>query len=74
MLVTTTDIIVWVVSAMLALGVGASRYSRWKMRDKLARDLAAMDAERREKMLNRLDPKLALEMRQQLMERFRILS
>jgi hypothetical protein len=38
------------------------------------RELAAMDPAVREKMLSRLNPKLALEIREQLMERFRIMS
>jgi len=73
-LITGTDITVWTISAFLAVGIGWSRYAKWKTRDKLVRDLAAMDPERREKMLNRLDPKLAMEARQQLLERFRIMS
>jgi hypothetical protein len=73
-LITGTDITVWAVSALLALGIGSSRYAKWKTRDKLVRELAAMDADRREKMLSRLNPKLAMEARQQLMERFRIMS
>jgi hypothetical protein len=73
-LITGTDITVWVTSALLAVGIGWSRYAKWKMRDKLVRELAAMDAERREKMLSRLNPTLAMEARQQLMERFRIMS
>jgi hypothetical protein len=73
-LITGTDITVWIVSALLAVGIGSSRYAKWKTRDKLVRELARMDAERREKMLNRLNPKLAMEARQQLMERFRIMS
>jgi hypothetical protein len=72
--ITGTDITVWTISALLAIGIGWSRYAKWKMRDKLVRELANMDAERREKMLNRLTPKLAMEVRQQLMERFRIMS
>jgi hypothetical protein len=36
------------------------------------RELAAMDPERREKVLNRLNPRLAMEAREQLMKRFRI--
>ena len=71
---TKTDIVVWTVSALLTAGVGWSRYSKWKTRDKLVRDLAIMDPARREKMLARLNPKLALEIREQLMERFRIMS
>ena len=73
-MITGTDITVWTISAFLAVGIGWSRYAKWKTRDKLVRDLAAMDPERREKMLNRLDPKLAMEARQQLLERFRIMS
>ncbi len=50
------DIVVWIVSALLALGVGWSRYAKWRTRDKLVRELAAMDPERREKVLSRLNP------------------
>jgi hypothetical protein len=71
---TGTDIAVWTVSALLAIGVGWSRYANWKTRHNLVRELAAMDPDRREKVLSRLNPKLALEIRQQLMERFRIMS
>jgi hypothetical protein len=73
-LITATDITVWTVSAFLAIGVGWSRYAKWQMRHKLVRELAAMDPDRRENMLARLDPKLALELREQLMERFRLMS
>ena len=73
-MITGTDITVWTISALLAVGIGWSRYAKWKTRDKLVRELASMDAERREKMLSRLNPKLAMEARQQLMERFRIMS
>ena len=73
-MITGTDITVWTISALLAVGIGWSRYAKWKMRHKLVRELAAMDAERRGKMLDRLNPKLAMEVRQQLMERFRIMS
>lgn len=72
--ITGRDITVWIISALLAIGLGWSRYSRWKTRDRLVREFAAMDPQHREKMLTRLDPKLALEIREQLMERFRILS
>jgi hypothetical protein len=71
---TRTDIAVWVISALLAVGVGWSRYAKWKTRDNLVRELAAMDPARREKMLSRLNPKLAMEIREQLMLRFRIMS
>ena len=73
-MITGTDITVWTVSALLAIGIGSSRYAKWKTRNKLVRELASMDAERREKMLNRLNPKLAMEARQELMERFRIMT
>ncbi len=73
-MITGTDIAVWTISALLAIGIGWSRYAKWKTRDNLVRELAAMDPERREKVLNRLNPKLAMEARQQLMERFRIMS
>jgi len=69
---TATDITVWIISALLAIGIGWSRYAKWKTRDKLVRELAAMDPERREKVLSRLHPELAMEARQQLMRRFHI--
>lgn len=71
---TERDIAVWIISALLAIGIGWSRYSKWKTRDKLVRELAAMAPEKREKLLSRLNPKLAMEARQQLMERFQIMS
>jgi tRNA A37 N6-isopentenylltransferase MiaA len=67
---TGTDIAVWVISALLAAGIGWSKYAKWKTRNKLVREIAAMDPERREKMLNRLDPKTAMEIREELMKRF----
>jgi hypothetical protein len=70
--VTSTDITVWIISGLLAIGVGSSRYAKWKTRDKLARELAAMDPERREKILSRMRPELAMEARQELMRRFHI--
>ena len=73
-MISGTDIAVWTISALLAVGIGGSRYAKWKTRHKLVRELAAMDPIRREKMLSRLNPKLALEIREQLMERFRIMS
>ncbi len=71
-MITERDITVWIISAFLAIGIGWSRYAKWKTRDKLVRDLAAMDPERREKVLSRLNPKLAMEARQELMRRFHI--
>jgi hypothetical protein len=70
--VTTTDLTVWTISALLAIAIGWSRYAKMKTRDKLVRELAAMDPDRREKVLSRLNPKTAVEMRQELMQRFRI--
>jgi hypothetical protein len=69
-LVTATDITVWIVSALLATGIGVSKYAKWTARNKLVRDLAAMDRERREKVLSRMNPELAMEARQELMRRF----
>lgn len=73
-MITGTDITVWTISAVLAVGIGWSRYAKWKTRNTLVRELAAMEPERREKVLQRLNPKLAMEMREQLMERFQIMS
>jgi hypothetical protein len=69
---TRTELTVWIISALLALAVGWSRYAKIRTRDKLVRELAAMDPERREKVLSRLNPKLASEMREQLMKRFQL--
>ena len=69
---TSADITVWIISALLALGIGWSKYAKWKTRNKLVRDLAAMEPERREKVLSRMSPELAMEARQELMRRFHI--
>ncbi len=60
----------WVISALLAAGIGWSKYAKWRTRNKLVREMAAMDPDRREKVLSRLDPKTAMEIRQELMKRF----
>lgn len=60
----------WSASAVLAAGIGWSRYEKRKTRDKLLADLAAMEREQREKLLSRLNPALAMEVRQQLMHRY----
>jgi len=73
-MITGTDIAVWTISGVLATGIGLSSYTKRKTRDKLVRELAAMEPERREKVLQRLNPKLAMEIREQLMERFQIMS
>lgn len=70
-MVTGTDITVWVISALIAIGIGWSKYSKYKSREKIVRDFAAMDPERREKVLSRLQPDLQMEIRQELMKRFR---
>ena len=72
LLITATDITVWIASALLALGIGAGKYAKWKARNQLVRELAAMDRERREKMLSRMNPEQAMEARQELMRRFNI--
>ena len=67
------DIVVWVISAFMAVGLGASRYAKWKSRHDLVRQIAAMDTEARKKILSRLQPPVAMEVRQELLKRFRIL-
>jgi len=49
-----------------------SKYAKWKARNRLVRELAAMDRERREKVLSRMNPGQAMEARQELMRRFNI--
>jgi hypothetical protein len=68
---TASTIGLWVLCALLAAGVFWTRIEKKKTRDKLLRELAAMDPERREKVLSRLRPQLQMEIRQQMMERFR---
>lgn len=67
-----TDITVWIISGLLAIGIGWTKYAKWRTRNKVVRDLAAMDPERREKILSRMSPELAMEARQELMRRFHI--
>ena len=69
-MITGTDITVWIISGLIAFGIGWSKYAKYKTRDKLVRELAAMDPERREKLLSRLQPDLQMEIRQELMKRF----
>jgi len=73
-MISASDVTVWTVSAVLAIGIGLSSYTKRKTRDKLVRELATMEPERRQKILQRLNPKLAMEIREQLMERFQIMS
>jgi hypothetical protein len=72
LLVTATDITIWIISVLLALGIGWGKYSKWKARNELVRELAAMDRDRREKVLSRMNPVQAMEARQELMRRFSI--
>jgi hypothetical protein len=67
---TWTTITVWTVSAVLAAGIGWSRYEKKKTRDKYLAELAALDRDHREKLLSRLNPALQTEVRQQLMQRY----
>ena len=69
---TGTELTVWIISGLLAVGVGWSRYVKYQTREKMLREFAAMDPERREKVLSRLQPELQLEIRQELMTRFRL--
>jgi hypothetical protein len=68
-MISWTTITVWAISALLALGIGWSRYEKKKTRDKFVAELAAMDPERREKLISRLRPDVQMEIRQQLMLR-----
>jgi hypothetical protein len=70
-MISGTSIVLWLICALLAAGVAWSRYEKRKTRDKFLRELAAMDPERREKLLSRLRPQLQNELRQLLMDRFR---
>ena len=65
-----TSIVLWVFTALVAAGIFWSRYDKKKTQDKRVRELAAMDPARREQLLSRLNPKLAREIREQLMQRF----
>ena len=71
-MITGTDVTVWTISGLLAIGIGWSAYAKRKTRDKLVRELAAMEPDRREKLLSRMSPELAMEARQELMRRFHI--
>ena len=72
--ISVTSIILWGICLLLAVGVGWSRYEKKKTRDKFLRELIAMDPVRREKVLSRLRPDMQMDLRQQLMERYRISS
>ena len=72
--VTLTSIILWGICLLLAAGVAWSRYEKKRTRDKILRELTAMDPARREKVLSRLRPDMEMQLRQELMERYRISS
>lgn len=72
--ITLTSIILWGICLLLAVGVAWSRYEKKRTRDKFLRELIAMDPARREKLLSRLRPDLEMQLRQELMERYRISS
>lgn len=69
---TATSVTVWLICLLLAAGVAWTRYEKRRTRDKFLRELVAMDPERREKVLSRLRPEIQRDLRQQLMERFRL--
>ena len=71
-MVSNTDIVVWTLSGLLAVSIGLTKYSKYKAREKMVRDFAAMEPEQREKLLRRLQPELQMEIRQELMKRFRL--
>ena len=72
--ITLTSIILWGICLLLAVGVAWSRYEKKRTRDKFLRELIAMDPARREKVLSRLRPDMEMQLRQELMERYRISS
>lgn len=71
-MISATTIAVWTVSALLGLGIGWSKYSKYRAREKMVREFTAMGPEQREKLLSRLQPELQMEIRQELMKRFRV--
>jgi len=71
-MISNTDIAVWIASGFLGIGIGWSKYSKYKAREKMVREFAAMDPEHREKLLSRLQPELQMEIREELMKRFRL--
>jgi len=70
--ISKTDITVWTISGLLAIGIGWGKYAKYKARNKMVREFAAMNPEQREKLLGRLQPELQMEIRQELMKRFRL--
>ena len=72
--ISFTSIVLWAICFLLAVGVGWTRYEKKKTRDKFLRELIAMDPDRREKVLSRLRMETQMELRRELMERYRISS
>jgi hypothetical protein len=72
--ITGTDIAIWVGSGLLALGIGFGKYSKYRTRQKMVREFAAMKPEQREKLLGRLRPEVQMEIREELMKRFCVKS
>lgn len=72
--ISLSSVIVWAICLLLAAGVAWSRYEKKRTRDKFLHELLAMDPVRREKILSRLRPEIQMDLRQQLMERFRVSS
>jgi hypothetical protein len=72
--ISLASIILWGICLLLAVGVGWSRYEKKKTRDKFLRELIAMDPVRREKVLSRLRPEMEMDLRRELMERYRVSS
>lgn len=73
-MVSNTDIAIWVGSGLLAAGIGWTKYSKYKTRQKMVREFAAMNPEQREKLLSRMQPATQMEIRQELMKRFNVKS
>lgn len=69
-MLSLTTIAVWTASAVLAAGIGWSRWEKKKTRDKYLAELAAMERDHREKLLMRLSPQFQNEIREQLMQRY----
>jgi hypothetical protein len=72
--VSFSSIVLWGICLLLAVGVAWTRYEKKKTRDKFLRELVAMDPVRREKVLSRLRPEMQMDLRRELMERYRISS
>jgi hypothetical protein len=72
--ISLTTMILWAICLLLTVGVAWTRYDKKKTRDKFLAELVAMDPVRREKVLGRLRPEVAMDLREQLMERYRISS